>query len=141
MLFNLSILSVTLTLHEMGHLYIGYLNGCTGKVVLFDLENNKTYSEIVCDNPINEVILSLGCYLFVIPFAVLFLLLNMPERNFFYVIFGLGLSTSSLDILDILNNDIIFYLLITLGTFLVIYGEALLINNRIFMTKEISVKL
>jgi len=141
MLFNLSILSITITLHELGHLYIGYLNGCTGRVVLIDLENSKTYSEIVCDRPINETILSLGCYLFVIPFAVLFLLLNMPERNFFYVILGLGLSTSSLDILDVLNNEIIFYILVTLGTFLVIYGEALLINDRIFMTKETSVKL
>ena len=141
MLFNSSILSITITLHELGHLYIGYLNGCTGRVVLIDLENSKTYSEIVCDRPINETILSLGCYLFVIPFAVLFLLLNMPERNFFYVILGLGLSTSSLDILDVLNNEIIFYILVTLGTFLVIYGEALLINDRIFMTKETSVKL
>ena len=81
MLFNSSILSITLTLHEAGHLYIGYLNGCTGRIVLIDLENNKTYTEIVCDEPINEIILSLGCYLFVIPFAILFLLLNMPERK------------------------------------------------------------
>jgi len=141
MLFNLSILSVTVTLHEMGHLYIGYLNDCTGRVVLIDLENYKTYCEIECNKSINEIILSLGCYLFVIPFSILFLLLNMPERNFFYVIFGLGLSTSSLDILSIFNSDIVFYFLVTLGTFLIIYGEALLINDRIFASKEIAVKL
>lgn len=141
MLFNLSILSITLTLHELGHLYVGYLNGCTGRVVLIDLKNNKTYSEIECNNPINNFILSLGCYLFVIPFSLMFLALDMPERNFFYVIFGLGLSTSSLDIADIFNNDIIFYILVTLGTFLIIYGEALLINDRIFATKEVSVNL
>lgn len=141
MLFNASILSVTLTLHEMGHLYIGTLNGCTGRIVMIDLKNNKTYSEIECKNPINDFILSLGCYLFVIPFSILFLLLNMPERNFFYVILGLGLSTSSLDILGVLNNSIIFYILITLGTFLIIYGESLLINSRIFKIEEIPVKL
>ncbi len=141
MLFNLSILSVTLTLHESGHLYVGYLSGCNGRIILIDLENTKTYTEVKCNMPVNEVILSLGCFLFVIPFAILFLLLNMPEKNFFYVILGLGLSTSSLDILGILNNDVVFYTLVTLGTFLVIYGEALLINDRVFMTKEILVKL
>ena len=141
MLFNASILSVTLTLHEMGHLYIGTLNGCTGRIVLIDLKNDKTYTEIECDKPVNDFILSLGCYLFVIPFSILFLLLNMPERNFFYVILGIGLSTSSLDIMGVLNNNIIFYILVTLGTFLIIYGESLLVNSRIFKIEEIPVKL
>ena len=141
MLFNASILSVTLTLHEMGHLYIGTLNGCTGRIVLIDLKSSKTYTEIECDKPVNDFILSLGCYLFVMPFAILFLLLNMPERNFFYVILGIGLSTSSLDILGVLNNNIIFYILVTLGTFLIIYGESLLVNSRIFKIEEIPIKL
>jgi hypothetical protein len=141
MLFNSSILSVTLTLHEMGHLYIGTLNDCIGRIVLIDLKSSKTYTEIECDKPVNDFILSLGCYLFVIPFSILFLLLNMPERNFFYVILGIGLSTSSLDILGVLNNNIIFYILVTLGTFLIIYGESLLINSRIFKIEEIPVKL
>lgn len=145
MLFNASILSITLTLHEMGHLYIGILNGCTGRIVMIDLKsskaNSQTYTEIECDKPVNDSILSLGCYLFVIPFAILFLLLNMPERNFFYVILGIGLSTSSLDIVGIINNDIIFYVLVTLGTFLIIYGESLLVNSRIFKIEEVPVKL
>jgi hypothetical protein len=143
-LFNASILSVTLTLHEMGHLYMGTLNGCTGRIVMVDLKSktySQTYTEIECDKPVNDFILSLGCYLFVIPFAILFLLLNMPERNFFYVILGIGLSTSSLDIMGILNNNIIFYILVTLGTFLIIYGESLLVNNRIFKIEEIPVNL
>jgi len=141
MLFNASILSVTLTLHEMGHLYIGTLYGCTGRIILIDLKSSKTYTEIECDKPVNDFILSLGCYLFVIPLAILFLLLNMPERNFFYVILGIGLSTSSLDIMGVLNNNIIFYILVTLGTFLIIYGESLLVNSRIFKIEEIPVKL
>jgi hypothetical protein len=65
----------------------------------------------------------------------------MPERNFFYVILGIGLSTSSLDIMGVLNNNIIFYILVTLGTFLIIYGESLLVNSRIFKIEEIPVKL
>ena len=134
MLFNSSVLSLTLVSHEFGHLSVGYFSGCLGKIVMVDLKKNMTYTEIECDKAINNVLLSLGCFLFVIPIAILFLLLNSPERNFFYVIIGLGLSTSSLDIMSIINSDILFFALVTIGTFLVIYGEALLINNRIFAT-------
>jgi len=100
------------------------------------MKNYQTYSEIQCNKNANHIAMSLGCYLFVIPLAFLFLLLNIPEKNFFYVIFGLGLSTSSLDIIEIFSNDILFYFLVTAGTFLVIYGESLLINERIFATEK-----
>ena len=134
MLFNSSVLSLTLVSHEFGHLTVGYFSGCLGKIVMIDLKKNMTYTEIECEKPIDNILLSLGCFLFVIPIAILFLLLNSPERNFFYVIIGLGLSTSSLDIMSIINSDILFFALVIIGTFLVIFGEALLINNRIFAT-------
>ena len=135
-LFNSSILSITVVLHEFGHLYIGYLGGCTGKVVLIDTVKNMTYTELQCQNIINGTLLSLGAFLFIIPLSILFLLLRMPERNFFYVILGLGVSTSSLDILSIFNSSILFYALITFGTFLVIYGESILINERLFAEEK-----
>jgi len=141
MLFNASIFSLTISSHEIGHLYVGYLNGCTGRIILFDMKGSQTYTEIQCKEHISNITTALGSYLFVIPLSLLFLLLNTPEKNFFYVIFGLGLSTSSLDIFGLINSDLVFYGLLTLGTLLVIYGEVLLVNSYIFASENVSVKL
>jgi hypothetical protein len=140
LIFNLSILSITVTLHELGHLYLGYLNGCTGKVVLVDLEEGA-YCEIICDHPVQKEILSLGCFLFAVPFSILFLGLNLPERNFFYVVLGLDISTSALDMVNVFHSEIVFPIPIIIGIFLIVYGEALLTRKWIFVGEDVTVKL
>jgi len=139
MLLNASMLTTTVVLHELGHLFVGYVNGCTGRVVLIDLKTDSTFSEIDCQKEVNSDLISLGAYLFVIPFSVLFLFLDMPEKNYFFIISGLGLMTSALDLMNIFNSNISFYGSILVGSLFMIYGEVKLVNERIFKLEEMEI--
>lgn len=136
LLFNMAVLTLTVTLHELGHLFVGISNDCSGKIVLIDTEKGLTYTELQCDRAVNDVMLSLGCFIFVVPLAFMFLLLRMPEKNFFYVILGIGASTSSMDIVDLFHIPILLYIMTIIGTALVVYGEFILVNKRFFMEEN-----
>ncbi len=137
-LFNSAILSFTVILHELGHLYLGYINGCTGKIILLDVEKYGTYTELKCNTAVNEKVLALGGLLFTIPLSILFLFLEEAEKNFFYVILGLSLSIASLDVNQILHTNIFFPLINLISVILIIYGEIVITKQRIFISEAES---
>jgi hypothetical protein len=139
-LFNLAFLSATVILHELGHLYAGQLSGCTGRVVLSDIEMG-TYTEIYCDREVNRQFISLGPFMLIIPFSILFLALNIPEKYFFYIVSGQNLSMSALDFVNAFNIDILFFLAIIGGIILILYGEILLTHKWVFTVEGVLVKL
>jgi hypothetical protein len=130
-LFNSALLCLTVVTHELGHLYLGYMNGCKGRIVLLDVERYGTYTEIKCESTSNKEVLALGGFLFTIPLSMLFLFLEGSEKNFFYVVLGLSFSISSLDVNQILHTNILFYPINLIGLTLITYGEITLTRQRV----------
>lgn len=123
-LFNACIISITISLHELGHLSLGNYLECKGKAVLFDLNNFNTYTELSCPEYVSSEILAYGAFIFVLPFALAFLLLKeFPEKNFCWIIIGLGIVTGSLDIVEIFKIPSAYYFSLIFGIILICFGE------------------
>ncbi|MBU0530237.1 MAG: hypothetical protein ABIH52_03060 [Candidatus Aenigmatarchaeota archaeon] len=132
-LLNASILSASLVLHEAGHLTTGAIYGCQGgTIIILDLfpETPDPYTELTCPEPIQEVILALSGFMFVIPFGIIFLFLRrFPEKNFAYVVFGMAISLGAQDMLLAFPFLYIPYIFMFVGTFIAALGELLLIYD------------
>lgn len=90
-LFNTAILSLTVSLHELGHGYLGLTYGCNGKIVLLDLGGEGTYTSLECKQSVSEKTLALGSFIFTLPLSFIFLLLGkLPEKIFFFCRVGFG---------------------------------------------------
>jgi hypothetical protein len=132
---NVLIVITTTILHEMGHLFVGILYGCRGKIIFLDTETLATYSQLICEE--TNIFISIGSFIFTIPFALLFLLLKPPERNFFKIIFGLSIFSGSLDISEAFGLPFLFYIPYIIGFIIICYGECILIDNVIKRYKSI----
>lgn len=139
LLLNIAVFAASVFLHELGHLAVGNLLGCSGgEIVLLDLfrpENLGPYTLISCPPQVGadfSLLLGLSGFAFLIPFGIIFILLKrFPERNMGYIVFGMGLLLAGLDFLLVIPSSLITYLSIIAGTALVCVGEVLLINDYI----------
>jgi len=132
-LLNVSIFASSIVLHELGHLATGNFYGCEGgQIIIMDLlpETPDPYTELTCPEPVQEIILALSGFFFVIPFGAVFLFLRrFPEKNFAYVIFGLAIQLGALDMLVALPYPYIPYVFMFVGMFIIALGELLLIYD------------
>ena len=126
-LFNIGIFLSLLTLHEVGHVFIGMLIGCqSGKAIVFDTTQPGPYAELLCPNIINYNLAYLGSLIFTIIFGSIFLFLKRsPERNLFYVVVGFSILFSSLDIVYFTGILIMQYVFMGLGLIFITFGEFL----------------
>ncbi|MFH1978308.1 MAG: hypothetical protein ABIJ92_03205 [Candidatus Aenigmatarchaeota archaeon] len=127
---NIALILAGIALHELGHLFIGYLFGCEGGIVLMNIPPAfpGPYTELSCALPVQEMILAESGFLFIIPFGLTFLLLKrFPEKNFAYVILGLAIILGSLDMLLAIPNHYTPYVAVFIGMFLMSLGEMFLI--------------
>lgn len=123
-LLNVTVFFALISIHEISHLVIGSSLGCEyGKAVLMDTVFNGPYAELVCTNGINQSILYLSSLFLTSCFGLLFLSLNSPGKNMFFVILGLSLVFSSFDIGMAMNMSSIIYPVIGSGFILMIIGE------------------
>ena len=131
-IFNISIIATTVVIHEMGHFFLGTVYECEDmKIVLYDDQDSSVYTRMICQSNDYLPILTLGGFLFTIPFALVFLILkNRPERYFSLVSFGFNLAVSTS---DVALFDVVFLptLLLIMGGLAIIIGENLLINKYI----------
>ncbi|MBI4176194.1 MAG: hypothetical protein HY518_03245 [Candidatus Aenigmarchaeota archaeon] len=143
-LLNTIIFVASISLHELGHLAVGSLFGCeSGEIVLLKLDLLQQgplgpYTELNCPLQIEKAVLALSGHAFIIPFGLVFLLLRrFPEKNFAYVIIGLALTLSGLDMLLIFQNALIIPLVSVIpGITLFCVGEVYLINDYITFTRQ-----
>jgi len=126
-LFNIGIILSLLTLHEVGHVFIGMLIGCqSGKAIVFDTSQPGPYAELLCANVVNYHLAYLGSFIFTIIFGSIFLLLKeSPERNLFYVVIGFSILFGSLDIIYFTGIPMMQYVFMGLGIMFITFGEFL----------------
>lgn len=142
-IFNYAILTLTVTLHEMGHISMGWLHGCNGKIIFLDfMQGGNTYTLLECKYFISEKFLAFGAFVYTIPFSIIFLLLkNFPEKRFFYVVTGLTILTASLDIEKILGISSLSFFIDIFSVFPILYGEALMISEKIISARTTVKKI
>ena len=129
---NLSIILAVVGLHELGHFLVGRELGCTGQAVFIDTLKTGPYTALSCPQGVPQNILALGGALLVLPFGLIFFLLRKyPERNFGFVIYGLGMIMSALDFSVAFAMASVLYVSIVAGILFIVVGEALLINTYI----------
>ena len=139
LLFNTSMITATIVLHEGGHFLVGSSFGCKdAKIILLDSYTMSTYTQMSCPPEVPVLPLLLGGFLLIIPFSLSFLLLRgFPEKFFCYVILGFNLIISLTDIMIITDAFAYILAIIIAGFGLIVYGETLLINKfLIFIEKR-----
>ena len=133
-LLNASFMTVTICLHELGHFFLGLELGCSwGRIILIDSKNFHTYTELECTN-VSKRLLALGAFIFVVPFAFLFLILKIPERNFCWTILGLGLFSGGVDLVEIFKLPFLYHFSIIMGIGLICFAELRLSDKILLKT-------
>ncbi|MEM7825371.1 MAG: hypothetical protein QW412_00745 [Candidatus Aenigmatarchaeota archaeon] len=122
-LTNVVLLLALLSIHELGHLIVGILTGCSSaRIVLFDTEREGPYTELFCNNP--NHLTYLGSVFSTLAFASFFLFLKEPEdKKLFFIMLGLSLMFASLDIATLTSSQFYFYFSIISGFGFTIFGE------------------
>jgi len=138
-LTNLTVFFALISIHEISHLVMGTCLGCVyGRAVLLDSKFNGPYSEIACSGEINQFLLYISSFILTTSFGLLFLLLRSPEKNMFFIIFGLSLIFSSLDISIVTGIQSLFYPLVSLGFIFMGIGEYFIAS--FYIKKEMPYK-
>jgi hypothetical protein len=117
-----------LGIHEISHVLVGMQLGCeSGKAILFDTSEKGPYAEVYCPakmNPTKNALIHIGSFLLPSVFGFLFLFLrNWSEKSLFFIILGLSLLFCSLDIVAVSNIESLFFLSMTIGILIIIFGE------------------
>src|SRR3990172_12627676 len=96
-LLNVMLFFALLSIHEVVHVAVGVGLGCDfGRAVLMDSSFAGPYAEMACGN-INQLLLYGSSLIATISFGMLFLSFN-SGKNLFYVVLGISMIFSSLDI-------------------------------------------
>ncbi|MEM5778318.1 MAG: hypothetical protein QXD43_02020 [Candidatus Aenigmatarchaeota archaeon] len=122
-LINLTVFFALISIHEIGHTVSGLLLNCRyQKSVLLDHNFVGPYTEMYCSN-INYFFVFLSSLALTTFFSFLFLFLNPPTKNLFFISQGFSLIFSSLDLSIATNISSLFYPLIALGFLITSAGE------------------
>ena len=135
-LINLLVLSFGIVLHEFGHVVTGGILGCVGETGMGDLLNPAVpgfFTSLSCPVSVEQnivLLLGLGGFIFLIPFALMFLSIHKrPEKNLSIVLLGYAVILAGLDLLMLFSNDIIVYVSLFLGVAAMSAGEVLLATD------------
>jgi hypothetical protein len=136
-ILNIIIITISVALHELGHLTVGVLAGCgSGSIAIGNIINPVApwlYSSLACPAPVNQgmiTLLGLGGFLFIIPFALAFTILRKrPERNCSIIIIGISIVLAGLDLLLVVPHDIIVYIALAAGLAVMCAGEVFLAGD------------
>jgi len=121
-LLNVIVFFALLSIHEIVHVVVGRCLGCEyGKAVLIDAKFAGPYAELVCSNT-NQLLLYSSSLLVTACFGLLFLSFKSSGRNLFFVILGLSIIFSSVDI-GLVTVESVIYPLLGSGFMLVTLGE------------------
>lgn len=143
-IINISLFTTSVILHELGHLVLASDQCTNARIVIGDFSKENTvlgiqsaaaYTEMSCPDSVNKAYLGFTGLPFVLLFGLAFLLLNIPEKNFGFVLIGLSFMLAGLDMTMIVNNALITPIMTLLGVFFIVFGEIRFIDNHIIIDK------
>ncbi|MBI4020012.1 MAG: hypothetical protein HY367_01660 [Candidatus Aenigmarchaeota archaeon] len=137
-IFNVAILATSVVLHEAGHFVAGtLLAGCTGEIILYDMEMSGPYTALDCPAKPDVLLLHAASMGVVIPYSLLFLALKgMPERHYFTEILGISMFTAALDLRSATGLDIAYYLSLSAGIATFLFGQYMLVDRTFARLEE-----
>lgn len=123
LLTNLMIIVTVVLLHEVGHVFLGTLLGCSEAKILLEFPKIMVSTKLVCPAGVRGIV-SMGSFLFTIPFSLSFLVFEkLPEKEFVWIALGLTVFTSAQDVVNLTQISFLFPVFIISGLVLVLYGE------------------
>lgn len=130
-LINISLTVLAVSLHELGHFFVGIFYGCKNiKMVLFDTSNLSTYTEMNCEEINFTKGIAFGPIILVIPFGSLFFILKeKPEKYYGLMIIGLNIVILVTDIQTIIKSIILYNVQFIFGFLLIVLSEILMIDS------------
>ena len=135
-LLNIIVFFALVSIHEIVHIAVGSCFGCEyGKAVILDAGFNGPYAEMVCSTA-SQFVVYASSFLVTACFGLMFLSLNSPGKNLSFIILGLSLIFSSVDIGLITMRSLIYpiagsgFLLVTLGEY---YIASACISKNLFL--------
>jgi len=129
-LINLIVFFALISVHEISHTAAGMLLGCKYQMsILLDSNLIGPYTEMYCSN--NYLLVFLSSLIITSAFSFLFLLLNSPTRNLFWISFGMSIVFSSLDITIATNLQSLFYPVVSLGFIFTAAGEYFIADSYV----------
>lgn len=135
-LLNAIVFFALISIHEIVHIAVGSCLGCNyGKAVLLDTNLVGPYAELVCSNT-NQLIIYISSLIVTAGFGLLFLTLNSPGKNLFFIVLGLSIVFSSFDIGLAIMKSLIYpmmasgFLLVTIGEY---YIASSCLNENLFL--------
>lgn len=139
LLINILLTLSTVSLHELGHFLMGISHCCENiKIILFDVNNLSTYTEMNCEKCISVEMIAAGFLFVLTPVSLLFFLLKeRPERLYGLMMIGLNLIIGVSDVKKIIDLPLLLTVETLVGMGLVIWAELLMINN--ILGKEFAV--
>lgn len=127
-LLNITISITILNLQIYGHLFVGGLFGCPVGKIVFDVETGTAQTLLECNKAVPQFMQNASAFFFVLPFALLFLLIRgFPEMNLFFVILGLNMAFSQQNLAAMFGIPNILTSLVGIGLF--IFGEMRIVNG------------
>ena len=138
-IFNISITSATVFLHEISHYLAGVYFGCEEiRVVLIEYPELKAYTEARCKPNTQYMFLASSPFILISLFSASFLLLNnLPEKQLGWTMSGFNFIIGISDSMNFLPSFMV-YLTLIFGVILIISGQFLFINEilLLIMTKK-----
>jgi len=132
-LLNVSVVLVTVSMHEFGHYTVGTALGCENmKIIILDSVVGNTYTQMNCPLDTNVILIAFGGFLYTTIFGLLFILLKkLEERYLGVVVIGFNLTISSSD-LALVTNTLLPIVLVFIGLIVTIIGETLLTDKLLY---------
>ncbi len=130
-LINIFLTLSIISLHELGHFFTGMYYGCKNiKIILFDLNNLSTYTEMSCDQTVSVKVIAIGPLFLVTSFGMIFFLLKQkPERFYGMMIIGLNTVIAVSDVKNIIKTPILYYVEFIIGLSLIVWAEISMVND------------
>jgi len=127
-LLNITMTVTVLNLTSYGNLFIGSIFDCPAGKIIFDFQSNQAQTLLECSYPIPPFVQNASAFVFVVPFAFLFLLIiGFPERSLFFVISGLIIVITQQHLFNMFGIPLIVSSVIGVAIFLL--GEVRLIDS------------
>lgn len=128
---NVMVVASVSLLHEMGHILIGKIFGCSNiNVVLFRSGIKSMYSRMSCGRVPSPLVMFLSSFVFTMPLSALFFLLSKFKEKFMgYIVLGVAIVVSATDLNLFLQAVALEVFVVIIGSLIALYGEYMLMEE------------
>ncbi|MFH8092886.1 MAG: M50 family metallopeptidase [Candidatus Aenigmatarchaeota archaeon] len=124
-IINITILIATVSIHELGHAFVGKLIGCVNaKAVIYDSSSSNPYTELLCDKNISTTYLA--GLIFTTLFGLSFMFFDKnSQKALTLIIIGFGILLAALDMVEITGINLMKYVFIFFGLLSLVIGQVI----------------